>query len=449
MFSKCRAHFRLRIAIVAFILSLFAIWSRLPYDNKVVLIIRIKSEKIRYFTKGTFSSHDKHAHPPGTYPVEIVEVGMVIKTGYGTRDRLQARLATLGEGWDKRNTIIAGDYSSRKERKGDLLKNGDEMEVHDVLEGLLDEQGIDPNSRRMVLYKKLQKAIEDTEADENIPDDIRDLGWELDILKHIPALELLYNMHPNKKWYLMTDDDTYIHNPSLLSVLSTLSPQDQRYLGCAIWRFAHGGSGVLFSQAAMYKIFTGNPEILEQSLIDGLTAPLGDQLVAKLAMRNGMYVNEEYAVHFNGEPPRRSKVTADKACATLVGFHKMNPEEMYETERTFGEMNGTFSWWDLWAIFGGKEFNGEDGGLGVDVREGWDYIGWEVDEVEMREPGSELECMSLCEEKTGCLAWTWEPARCKLATFFTVGGYPAPGKISGVHIERMRAIETRCRGTEA
>lgn len=221
MFSKCRAHFRLRIAIVAFILSLFAIWSRLPYDNKVVLIIRIKSEKIRYFTKGTFSSHDKHAHPPGTYPVEIVEVGMVIKTGYGTRGRLQARLATLGEGWDKRNTIIAGDYSSRKERKGDLLKNGDEMEVHDVLEGLLDEQGIDPNSRRMVLYKKLQKAIEDTEADENIPDDIRDLGWELDILK-VFLDSLLQTPHQNARLSKRKTALTNTHSTFLLSSFSTI-----------------------------------------------------------------------------------------------------------------------------------------------------------------------------------------------------------------------------------
>ncbi|PVH74572.1 glycosyltransferase family 31 protein [Cadophora sp. DSE1049] len=424
MLSSAKAHYRIRIAVVAFFLFFLLIWSCLPYDNKAVLIIRIKIEKIRYLAKGTFSSHDKHANPPGTYPVEISEVGMVIKTGYGTRDRLQARLETLGEGWDVENTIIAGDYSSRTARKGDLLKNVNEMEVHDVLEGLLDEEG-------------------------EISDDIRGIGWELDILKHIPALELLYNTHPKKKWYLMTDDDTYTHNPSLLSVLSTLSPQDPHYVGCAIWRFAHGGSGVVFSQAAMYRIFTGNPEILEESLIEGLTAPLGDQLVAKLAMRNGMYVNEEYAVHFNGEPPRRSTATAAKACATLVGFHKLNPEEMYETQKIFGGMKEPFTWWDLWAIYGGPDFKEEEGWLGVDIKDNWDYVGWYGVEVEMRQPGTELECMSLCEERTGCLAWTWQLGKCKVGDFFTVGGYPAPGKISGVHIERMKAIETRCHGVAA
>ncbi|KAL2074848.1 hypothetical protein VTL71DRAFT_8627 [Oculimacula yallundae] len=445
MLPTSSVYFRLRIAIVAIVFSLFVIWGCLPYDNKVVLIVRIKSEKIRYFAKGTFSSHEKHARPPGTYPVEVSEVGMIIKTGYGTRDRLRARLQTMGEGWNSGNTLIAGDYSSRKGRKGDLLKNRDEMEVYDILEGLLDEEGIDQDSKRMVLYRQLQKAIVNLDVDENVPDSILNLGWELDILKHIPALELLYNTHPHKKWYLMIDDDTYIHNPSLLSVLSTLSPKDPHYIGNAVWRFAHGGSGVLFSQAAMYKIFTGNPEILEQCLIDGLTAPLGDQLVAKLAMRNGMYVNEEYAVHFNGEAPRRSKITADKACATLVGFHKLEPEEMFETDKVFGKMKEAFTWWDLWTIFGGPNLDADVGGSGIDIREDWDYVGWEGDDFEMKEPASELECMSLCEEKGGCLAWTWERTKCKLAAFFTVGGYPAPGKISGVHMERMKAIEARCR----
>jgi len=242
----------------------------------------------------------------------------------------------------------------------------------------------------------------------------------------------------------MTDDDTYIHNPSLVSVLSTLSPNDPHYLGCAIWQFAHGGSGVVFSQAAMYKIFTGNPEILEKSVLEGLTAPLGDQLVAKLAMRNGMYVNEEYAVHFNGEPSRRSTVTADNACATLVGFHKLNPEEMYETEKIFGRMKEPFTWWSLWAIFGGPDFDEREEWLGIDAREDWDYVGWYGDEVEMMQPGSELECMRLCEERSGCLTWMWEPGKCKVSDFFTVGGYQATGKISGVHIKRMQAIAKRC-----
>ena len=183
MLPSAKVYFRIRIAIVTIVLSLVLIWSCLPYDNKVVLIVRIKSEKIRYFAKGTFSSHEKHANPPGTYPVEISEVGMIIKTGYGTRDRLQARLATLGEGWNVVNTIIAGDYASTKTRQGDLLKNTDEMEVHDVLEGLLDDEAVDQDSRRMILYRRLQKAIEGLDVEEEIPDDVRGMGWELDILK--------------------------------------------------------------------------------------------------------------------------------------------------------------------------------------------------------------------------------------------------------------------------
>lgn len=256
---------RIRLTI-AFLISSAVIWLSVPYDNGAVLLVRWHAENLKYYYKNSLGAHGKHAHPAGAFPVDVSEVGMVIKTGFATRERLRARLGRLGDGWNfgvDGNVVVAGDYASRRERG---VVDGDGVEVFDVLEGLMDEEGIEGNESRVLLYERFQKAIKDTPND--IPEDLSGIGWELDILKvlclpcstsfsisvkktylhiskHIPALELLYREFPHKKWYMMTDDDTYIHTPSLLSVLSTLPPNHAHYIGNAIGaytcRFAHGG----------------------------------------------------------------------------------------------------------------------------------------------------------------------------------------------------------------
>lgn len=140
--------------------------------------------------------------------------------------------------------MIAGDHESYAERK----RNGATTEIHDVVATLLTED-FDKTRERMELYRRFKKATEDSES--IVPEEILKSGWELDIMKHIPALELGFKHLQSKKWYLMTDDDTYIHLPSLATILSTLDPTKPHYLRNAIGsytlRFAHGGSGIIFS----------------------------------------------------------------------------------------------------------------------------------------------------------------------------------------------------------
>jgi hypothetical protein len=52
-----------------------------------------------------------------------------------------------------------------------------------------------------------------------------------------------------------------------------------------------------------------------------LTETFGDKLVASMAMKAGIYLEERYAIHFNGEPPRETRIKADRFCAPIASFH--------------------------------------------------------------------------------------------------------------------------------
>ncbi|KAJ8059841.1 hypothetical protein OCU04_011471 [Sclerotinia nivalis] len=164
-------------------------------------------------------------------------------------------------------------------------------------------------------------------------------GWEMDIMKHISGLQLGYKLMPSKKWYVMLDDDTYILNGSLKTILGHLNPSLSYYIGNAIGdykaRFAHGGSAVVFSQEAMHRIVDQNPSVVAKAHLESLDARWGDKLIATTAMKCGIYLDERYNYYFNGEAPQITRIRGDRFCAPLISFHKMSPAQMREIGRTF------------------------------------------------------------------------------------------------------------------
>lgn len=86
---------------------------------------------------------------------------------------------------------------------------------------------------------------------------------------------------PSKSWYITLDDDTYILNSSLKSTLGHLDPSVPYYIGNAVGdyraRFVHGGSAVIFSQAAMDSIFIQNPTVVAKGSSGVARRSLGGQ----------------------------------------------------------------------------------------------------------------------------------------------------------------------------
>ncbi|KAK0667019.1 hypothetical protein QBC41DRAFT_324696 [Cercophora samala] len=185
----------------------------------------------------------------------------------------------------------------------------------------------------------------------------KEFGWELDALKFIPGLEFAYERWPDKKWYLLVDDDTFLVETSLKKFLGHFDPEEKHYLGNAVGdfraRFAHGGSAVILSQAAMRALVKENPGALGTSYLESLDEVWGDRLLAKALIRVGIYLDEGYSYLFNGEPPRRSKIRGDRMCSPILSFHTLpEPEMMRDVGEHFWNVTEPVFWLDLWKIYG-------------------------------------------------------------------------------------------------
>ena len=204
----------------------------------------------------------------------------------------------------------------------------------------------------------------------------------------------------------------------------------------------------MFSAAALYTILpsshtinsksqTKTSKLLTQAKISSLTSPFGDLAIAELATQHEICVNEEHGLHLNGESPGRTKISEQRACVTLVGFHKMGVEEMEQTGESFDcarGMSNVLRWRDAWAIHeeelmrvnpkseaqtrdvGESERVLDGRGSPLDVLEAWDYGVNINDQYPRFETADEIICMDLCSKQKGCLAWTNEGGDACLVT---------------------------------
>jgi hypothetical protein len=252
---------------------------------------------------------------------------------------------------------------------------------------------------------------------------------------------------PTKKWYIMLEDDTYILDASLKVILGHLDSSHPYYLGNAVGdietRFAHGDSAVVLSQAAMCHIFIYNPEVVAKAHLHSLDARWGDKLIATTAMESGMYLDEKYNRHFNGDAPRATRILEDRFCVPIVSFHKMTLSQISDFKRIFKNAK-TVLWMDLWKIYNAPTL---DTFLADPFRSDWDHVG-RLDEATMtvKNIKSKEDCLRICHaHSSACLAWTWEVEGlvCHIAPWMTVG-YEANRKFSGVNAPRVISLSNRC-----
>jgi hypothetical protein len=109
------------------------------------------------------------------------------------------------------------------------------------------------------------------DGEDAVVQDINSKGWQRDAHKNLPGFRKLVTKYPDADWYIMIDDDTYLFVDGLHAYLSTLKPTDMHYLGVAnVFTgcdgirefgkgpyFAHGGSGIVISKAAMTRMMRG------------------------------------------------------------------------------------------------------------------------------------------------------------------------------------------------
>ena len=85
----------------------------LPPDCGLFLIVHWLGVCMRSYLRPASSVDSWLLSSPGPYPVDFdSRVGILVKTGYGTRERLAAQLEVLGLGeWDADRAVVVADFA--------------------------------------------------------------------------------------------------------------------------------------------------------------------------------------------------------------------------------------------------------------------------------------------------------------------------------------------------
>ena len=154
------------------------LWTVLPYDNGFVLLVRW------HFNGAVeaLTAKRKWLFDPPVFPLDMDDVGIVVKTGYSTRERLLARLETFEKSYIQGGVVLVGDYSTTP--GAHLNHSGLRIPVYDALAATIESGSLlsRPDALRWQHYLNLSAAI--SSGNEELGQLIgKTYGWELDIMK--------------------------------------------------------------------------------------------------------------------------------------------------------------------------------------------------------------------------------------------------------------------------
>ncbi|KAJ1556537.1 hypothetical protein HK405_002599, partial [Cladochytrium tenue] len=201
------------------------------------------------------------------------DVAVAVKTGGEVAAaRVPAQLVTFLRA--VRNVMLLGDMPG--------LRVGD-VEVGDVCSGtyeaaaarLAEAAPVDGDDDGSGLERRDAAAVAAalaaaTAAAGRVQADEGSSGWQADAQKNLPGIRELYRRFPSAAWYLMVDDDSYVSMANLVAGLSQRGDGRREavyqglpnvFRGCDGVRefgggpqFAHGGSGIVLSRAAVERL---------------------------------------------------------------------------------------------------------------------------------------------------------------------------------------------------
>lgn len=155
-------------------------------------------------------------------------------------------------------------------------------------------------------------------------------GWRLDKYKFLPLIQHAGQNWPNVKWYLYTEDDTYMFLPNVLLYLSNFDHKENHWLGGLGEKlgttFAHGGSGFALSRGAWEQSFGKGGDLVKkyQSFVD--TACCGDYALGKVLNDYGVKFGEDHGNivkfwGFNGLPHWKIEFSRENWCLPVLTWH--------------------------------------------------------------------------------------------------------------------------------
>ncbi|KAF2963071.1 hypothetical protein GQX73_g10496 [Xylaria multiplex] len=435
-------------------LSFFVIYVTAPYDGSLRAFFRFQHNQVKNWYQGQRPS-DGWLYKKQRYPIDPNnDIGVIIKTGYGTKHRMPLSLRALSNESFFPEILVVQDFPVIREQMRYNLTDGKGVgkgiEIVDILGWNLRRGALKgrEHMERIYKYKNLADAVEAEEwvLSEGLG---RAIGWELDAMKFLPALEYAWHTMPKKKWYVMLDDDTYVIKSTLSLLLGHLNFGQPHYLGNPVGdykgRFPHGGSSVILSGATMRNLFEWNPEIVAKAHLESPFAIWGDKLLSTTLMKVAIYLDETYRRFFNGEHPWMTRLWADRLCLPIMGFHGLGERQtMEQVGEIFQKPPQPVLWSSVAKIYGVPDYQAF---IDVPIRPNMNYVG-RLDEActTIENVAKAEDCLEICERhSTTCMAWVYDPPikRCDIAPWAILGDL-ADGRFSGVNGKLGKRLVDRC-----
>jgi hypothetical protein len=262
------------------------------------------------------------------------DVLIVMRTGATEiKDKLTVHIDTTFKCY--KNVVIYSDFEE------DFMGH----HVHDVL------QSLDPKIKEthddFALYRHIQEVgregLDDSELSGPVSYEsgpvgkFENKGWLLDKWKFLPMANETAIMHPDFKWYVFIEPDTYLVWSTLLQWLPTLDPLKASYYGSEVMIgediFAHGGSSFVLSKPALEKVADlYNTDFLEwNKFVSGHWA--GDCVLAKALAEVGVPVTPTFPMiqggNFHDQMDWDGENAAGKLwCRPAISYHHFSPDEV-------------------------------------------------------------------------------------------------------------------------
>lgn len=170
-------------------------------------------------------------------------------------------------------------------------------------------------------------------------------GWIIDKYKFVPLVQHAGNNWPDAKWYIYTEDDTYLFLPNVLKYLAQFDPTEAHWLGSYAAKsdvvFAQGGAGFALSRGAWEKSFGQNTNMTEE--YEQYTAEhcCGDQVLGHALNKYGVKLGEnggDEVFRYGFNPLVHWAFTFERWnwCSPLYSWHKVHAKDVaryYEFEK--------------------------------------------------------------------------------------------------------------------
>ena len=181
---SCSRLTRLHKTLIAVFGFLLITYYLTPLDSPTRSFFRFTSNNIEDYRQTTFTD-GSWALGKQKYPVNPAEdIGIVLKTGFGTRKRVEPALEALSNETLFTDIVVVQDFPKIREQEGYNMTNGRKVDAVNIIDWNIKRGAMNGTEHleRMSKFRHLNDAVaaEEWVLAEGVGQEI---GWELDAMK--------------------------------------------------------------------------------------------------------------------------------------------------------------------------------------------------------------------------------------------------------------------------